>query len=118
MSMVRRSGAIAPEFKKMFGGDGEVELRKILVSVDELQGKGRLFNHNVLQPGCELGWHVHKGDCETYYILSGEGEYNDNGEMMRVYPGDTTFVGDGEGHSIRAVGDAPLEFIALILYTD
>ena len=117
MSMVRRSGAVAPEFKKMFGGDGEVEMRRLLVSVEEMQGKGRLFNHVVLQPGCELGWHVHKGDCETYYILKGEGEYNDNGSVLTVHPGDVTFVGDGEGHSIRNNGTEPLEMIALILYT-
>ncbi len=115
--MIRRSNEKAVEFKKLFGGEGEAEMHKILVGAEEMLGKGRLFNHMFLKPGAEVGWHVHKGDCETYYILKGKGEYSDNGTMIEVFPGDMTFVGDGEGHSIKAVGDETLEFIALILYT-
>ena len=117
MSIVRRKSEVPVESKQMFGGAGEVEMHKILLSVEEMHGKGRLFNHVVLRPGCELGWHIHQGDCETYYILSGRGEYSDNGRLIELGPGDMSFVGDGEGHSIRALGDEPLEFIALILST-
>ena len=98
MSIVRRKPEVPVDFKQMFGGAGEAEMHKILV-------------------GAEVGWHVHSGDCETYYILKGKGEYSNNGELIEVFPGDMTFVGDGEGHSIKAVGDETLEFIALILYT-
>ena len=117
MSIVRRKPEVPVDFKQMFGGAGEAEMHKILVGAEEMMGKGRLFNHMFLKPGAEVGWHVHKGDCETYYILKGKGEYSDNGKMIEVFPGDMTFVGDGEGHSIKAVGDETLEFIALILYT-
>ena len=81
-----------------------------------MSGKGRLFNHIVLHPGCGFGWHVHDGDSETYYILRGEGEYNDNGTILTVGVGDVTFVASGEGHSLRNTGEGDLEFIALILY--
>lgn len=116
MSIVRRNGQVATEYKEFFGGPGECEIHKILLSVDEMYGKGRLFNHMVLKPGVTLGWHVHKGESETYYILRGKGEYNDNGNIISVTSGDTTFVGDGEGHAITNVGKEDLEFIALILY--
>ena len=117
MSMIRRKDELLVEFRQMFGGEGEAENRKILRGSGEMAGKGRLFNHVVLQPGCEIAWHVHSGDCETYYILSGRGAYSDNGSMTELGPGDTSFVDDGEGHSIRCIGEEPLELIALILYT-
>ena len=116
MSIIRRREEVPVANMKMFGGAGEVEHHKILMGADEMYGKGRLFNHAVLNPGCEIGWHVHHGDSETYYILRGRGEYSDNGTLTEVGPGDVTNVGDGEGHSLKAIGDEPLEIIALILY--
>ena len=116
MSFIRSNGETPPLYKEMFGGPGETEMRRILLGADEMYGKGRLFNHVVLHPGCALGWHVHDDDSETYYILRGEGEYSDNGTLTTVGAGDVTFVGPGEGHSIRNTGDGDLEFIALILY--
>lgn len=57
----------------------------------------------------------HKGDSETYYILSGTGRYNDNGSIVDVHPGDVYFCEDGESHSIEATNE-PIEMVALILY--
>ena len=116
MSVIRRKDEVPVEMKKMFGGAGEVEHHRLLLGAEEMYGKGRLFNHVVIRPGCELGWHVHHGDGETYYILKGRGGYSDNGTLIEVGPGDVMYVGDGEGHSMKAVGDEPLEMIALILY--
>lgn len=65
---------------------------------------------------CEVGWHIHKGDGEVYYILKGEGEYNDNGTLVTVRPGDVAFVDDGEGHSLINRRNETLEAIALVLY--
>ena len=102
--------------KKMFDGAGMARMRLILESNAEMYDKGRVFNHLYLDPGCEVGWHIHHGDGETYYILKGHGEYNDNGTLVTVGPGDVTFVDDGEGHSLKNTGKEALEAIALILF--
>lgn len=117
MSIVRKNDERTTVSKQVFGGEGEVKMCQILNTVDELCGKGRLFNHVYLEPGVSLGWHVHKGDSETYYILKGHGEYSDNGNIIEVFPGDVTTVFDGEGHCIKNIGDETLEMIALIVYT-
>ena len=52
----------------------------------------------------------------NYYILSGEGEFNDNGAVTTVKAGDVTWTPDGEGHSLKATSDK-LEFIALVIYS-
>jgi len=53
---------------------------------------------------------------ESFFVINGEAEYNDNGETVIIYPGDTTHTPSGEGHSVKSVGNEPLELIALILF--
>ena len=116
MSVVRRNGEEEVLRKKMFGGEGEAEMHQILNGAEEMYGKGRVFNRVVLAPGAEIGWHVHHGDGECYYVLKGECEYCDNGNWITMREGDMSFVGDGEGHAARNASDGELEMIALILY--
>ncbi len=114
--MIRRSKEKTIEVKKLFNGAGEAVMHRILNGADEMYGKGRVFSHLHLKPGCEVGWHVHQGDGETYYILRGRGLYNDNGTEVEVGPGDVTFVDSGEGHALLNNGEEELEAIALILF--
>ena len=67
--MLRRSAEKTLDVKKMFGGACEAKMYRILDGADEMYGKGRIFNHVVLEQGCEIGWNVQQGDGETYYIL-------------------------------------------------
>ena len=99
-----------------FNGVGEITVRSLLNGPEEMSHKGRVFAHTTVYPGSQIGYHVHTGDSETYYILSGTGEYSDNGTIVTVGPGDVTYCAPGEGHSICCIGDEPVEMIALILY--
>ena len=114
--MIRRNEERRVDVKKMFDGDGQVILSHILNGAEEMYGKGRVFSVATLKPGCEIGWHIHHGDGETYYILRGRGLYNDNGTEVEVGPGDVTFVDAEEGHALKNTGEEVLEAIALILY--
>lgn len=75
----------------------------------------RTFARATLEPGAAVGYHVHTGESESYYILSGTGRYNDNGISMPVQAGDVTFTPNGQGHGLENTGEEPLEFIALIV---
>ena len=115
--MIRRKDERTVDIKEtMFGGAGQARLVRIRENDEELYHKGRVFSHLVLEKGCEVGYHVHKGDGEVYYILKGQGRYNDNGTEVTLYPGDVAFVDDGQGHSLINLNDEPLEAIALVLY--
>ncbi len=114
--MIRRSQNCIHETKKMFNGEGEAKFHRILNGAEEMYGKGRVFSHLTLETGCEVGWHIHHGDGETYFILKGRGLYNDNGVEVELGPGDVAFVDDGEGHALKCVSEEPLEAIALVLY--
>ncbi len=90
-----------------FGGEGSIYVRNLLNGPQELYDKGRVFGHTTLQPGCSIGFHIHKGESETYYILNGQADYNDNGITVPIQAGDVTFCADGEGHGIANTGDMP-----------
>mgnify|MGYP002241242317 CR=1 FL=1 len=65
--------------------------------------------------GCELGYHEHHGETETYYVLSGSATYIDNDKEYEIKAGDVTFCKDGDGHGIKNHGTEPIIFIALVL---
>ena len=99
-----------------FHGKGEILVRSLLNGPEEMYEAGRVFGHTTVFPGAAIGYHVHEHESETYYILSGTARFNDNGTVRTVTAGDVTFTGAGQGHGIEAVGNEPVEMIALILY--
>ena len=99
----------------MCGGDGEVKIKHIL-GEKQLNGKCGLYAEVTIEPGSSLGFHAHHGESETYYIISGKGEYDDDGVKRTVSAGDMTFTPDGHGHGLKCLGDEPVVFMALIIF--
>lgn len=98
----------------MCEGNGHVIIKEILEG-PQLNGKCGLYAEVILEPGCSLGYHEHEGESETYYIISGQGEYNDNGIYRPVQVGDITFTPSGKGHGLANTGNTDLVFMALII---
>lgn len=96
-------------------GEGYV-ISTPLLQPETMFNRARIFGRFVLEPNCEIGWHMHIGEGEAYYILSGSGEYSDNGTMITLNAGDVAFCPDGEGHSIKNISDEPMEMIAMVIY--
>lgn len=95
------------------GGAGHILVESIIN--DEEKGPNcRMYSQVTLKPGCEIGVHEHKGESETYYILQGNGLYEDNGEEYPVTAGDAMFCKNGT-HGIKNTGNCDLVFMALIL---
>lgn len=116
-SMIRKSSECQIEYREhMRDGDGTVQLTNFITGPEELNGKGRLFSRITLNPGCSIGYHVHEGDAELFYILRGTAEYSDNGTVKQVTAGDVTICPDGEGHGIANRTDEVVELIAVIVY--
>ena len=93
----------------------EKMLKTNLADFEGWNPKARLFSMVQVKPGEEVDYHMHVGESETFFILSGKGIYNDNGTTVEVTPGMVTFTPSGEGHSIRNTGEENLVFIALIV---
>ncbi|CCQ95210.1 Cupin domain-containing protein [[Clostridium] ultunense Esp] len=114
--MIRKSGEYKVEkVERLKNGKGYVTIVNYF-EMEDFLGKGRLFGKTIIEPGNSIGYHVHVGDQEAYFILKGKALYNDNGKEIVLEPGDLAICRDGESHSIEAIGEENLEYIMLILY--
>lgn len=114
--MVKRKGSYETlHNENMRGGEGIVSIENLLTQ-SELYEKGRLFAKITVNPGCSIGKHVHQGEMECFYIVSGAAEFSDNGEAVELNAGDTALTISGQEHSVRNTGSVPLEMIALIVF--
>ncbi|MFN7117075.1 MAG: cupin domain-containing protein [Saprospiraceae bacterium] len=71
------------------------------------------FRKRVLKPGSAIGYHLQKED-EIYYILSGTGIMQMNGETFPVQAGDAVLTRPGSSHGLVQSGTEDL--VILIVY--
>jgi quercetin dioxygenase-like cupin family protein len=69
-----------------------------------------VFRKRILHPGSSIGYHAQEAD-EIYYILSGTGELNMNGETIRVSAGDAILTRPGNSHGIRPAGNEDMTIL-------
>lgn len=100
---------------KLNSAGKEKMLKTNLADFDAWDPRIRLYSLIQVKPGEEVEYHMHVGESETFFILSGKGVYSDNGNKVDVVPGMVTFTPSGQGHSIKNTGEEMLVFIALIL---
>jgi len=113
--MIKKANEMVSEIKnQMRGGNGSIELIHAFKQ-NELKGKARLVARITINPGCSIGMHEHAAEEEIYYILSGKGIVNDNGNVREVEAGDAVLTGNGASHSIENRGEIPLQLMAVIL---
>lgn len=101
---------------EMFNGKGDFTQYHIITQ-DEMNGVGRLFADCSLDVGGVVGSHTHHGDSEVCYFISGKGRVTDDTEVIEVGPGDVNYCPDGHLHKIENIGEEPLRYLAIILYT-
>ena len=69
-------------------GVGAVKIEKILD--EELADKCGLYARVTIPAGSVLGYHEHHGNGESYFVLSGEAVYDDNGAKRTIRPAAST----------------------------
>lgn len=112
--MYKKIGQLKTEAKLNNAGK-EKMFKTNLADFDASDPRIRLFSLIRLKPGEEVEYHMHVGESETFFILSGQGIYNDNGNKVDIVPGMVTLTPSGQGHAIKNTGDEMLVFIALIV---
>lgn len=68
------------------------------------------FTKRILQPGAAIGYHLQKEE-EIYYIVSGNGIMQMNGELFPVTAGDAILTYAGSSHGLKQTGTADLVVI-------
>jgi len=111
---VKKESQLRTEHPSLRGGEGIARFRQLLTP-EQFCGHGRIFSVISLEPGHSIGWHVHTGESETFYVLRGQATLNDNGETVTLLPGDCSYTASGEGHAIKNEGSELLEVLALVI---
>lgn len=95
---------LGPEVKipgKVFGGAA-------------LKATGGDFSFQVFQPGQETGFiHTHKTHEELYFFLSGQGEFQVDGQVFPVAEGSVVRVSPDGRRSVRNNGSQPLVMLCV-----
>ncbi|NKJ02206.1 cupin domain-containing protein [Novosphingobium sp. SG707] len=68
------------------------------------------FRRRTLDVGAAIGLHIIAHD-EVYYVLSGEGAVESDGQKAALKPGMTAYLYDGANVGIRQTGKEPLALI-------
>ena len=111
--VIQRKEMKIEERERMRDGEGSTNLIYLLDAGTERNA--RMFAEVTLNPGCSIGYHPHDSETEYYFILSGTGTVNDDGNEVQVKQGDSVITGNGASHSIKNTGSVPLVFHAVIV---
>jgi len=114
--MLKRNADFVVEEEHAEKGLGNFIMRHPLTG-KELPPHVRLICEVIINPGEVCASHVHTGDSEIYYILSGKAAYEGAEGKSVLEAGDVTCCYDGESHAIKCLGDEPLRFLAFIPFT-
>lgn len=101
-------------FENRAGGKGWIHIEDLLTQ-EELNEEVKMYARVRIEPHASIGFHPHQGDGESYFIVSGTGLYNDDGNLRNVKAGDVTWTDHGHSHGIENIGDDDLIMIALII---
>lgn len=111
--IIRKNDMTKDVRSQMKGGEGDVEVTH-LVHFDNMPNHTRLVGKISLPVGASIGYHIHEGEAEVFYFMSGKGIVDDNGTELEVTAGDVMLT-DHCGHSVRNTGDEPLVLFAVIV---
>ena len=77
---------------------------------EKAEGFKQVFRKRVLHPGSAIGYHLQKED-EVYYVLSGTGVMQMNGNEFPVKAGDAILTRPGSSHGLKQTGKDDLALI-------
>lgn len=101
-------------YENRAGGKGTMHIERLLTP-EEMGPYVKMYAKVTIDVDSSLGYHLHDGDSESYYILQGKAMYNDNGVKRTLSVGDLTNTLSGFSHGIANIAQEPLVFMALII---
>lgn len=84
------------------------------------QGTGGHFSliEQVIPPGFESPWHLHRSEDEAFYVIEGQMAVIVEGSQQLLQPGDFAFGPRGIPHGFRIVGDQPARVLLMTTGSD
>jgi mannose-6-phosphate isomerase-like protein (cupin superfamily) len=109
---MRLDKALLRPMEGYHGGEGTARYRRAL-DPTVFETNWSYVDHLLLPPGASEGSHRHPGIEEVYFVLSGDGQAQVNGETAVIHKGDAVPVLLNEAHSFKNNSTQDLEFMIL-----
>ena len=106
---VRESEALSGELPV----PGGRSMFRILLDEETVGARQFALLINEFDPGLTSTAHKHDAEEHAFYVISGAGVIDIEGEKIPLEPGDAVFVPPGKMHQITSTGDAPLKYMVL-----
>src|SRR5947207_1209452 len=91
-------------------GEGQILFREVFKKED-FESNLQHLHETIVYPHSTIGYHLHKGNEEIYYILQGEGTMIVDGEEKRVFAGDAIITHSGSHHGLVNDTDKELKIL-------
>lgn len=99
------------ELEGSHGGKGAYYVRTLLEK--EFSSSLKHVRDLTLRGYSSIGEHLHLGDEELYYVISGEGTMIVDGEEQPVGPGDVVLTKSGSRHALQNNGESDLRILVV-----
>lgn len=111
--MIRKKAEVPGfSFEKCHDGVGALLCRSMLQKGESDQSI-LFFHHDYIPAGVSIGQHLHEGNEEIYYLISGSCTLVYDGEEMPMEPGDFSIVRDGHTHGLINTGLTEAQLIVV-----
>ncbi|MBD0379522.1 quercetin 2,3-dioxygenase [Paenibacillus sedimenti] len=88
-------------------------LSTLKVNAEHTGGQFSLVE-DVMAPGYETPYHIHRKEDETFYLIEGEAEFVLDGRLYRAKAGSFAFLPKNIPHGFRIVGDKPARLLVMV----
>ena len=105
----------AVRIQGVHGGHGEL-LWKCFVRLHMTHAPIAGFEYVEVPVGTAIGRHKHSRTEEIYFLLSGRGLMDQDGELTEVGPGDLILTRRDVTHAMDVVGDEPVTLLVIEAY--
>lgn len=96
--------------KKCHDGAGEILFREVFKKKD-FESNLQHLHETIVYPHSTIGYHLHSGNEEIYYILEGEGIMTVDDEEKKVSKGDAIITHSGSKHGLVNNTDNDLKIL-------
>jgi quercetin dioxygenase-like cupin family protein len=88
--------------------------QRILLTGEDTAGSYSLIE-NYNPSGASIPLHLHRNEDETFYVVSGEVDFQINGEIVRATAGTTVYMPRNAPHSFTVVGSEPAKMLIMLI---
>lgn len=88
--------------------------QRILLTGQNTAGSYSLIE-NYNSPGVSIPLHLHRNEDETFYIVSGEVDFQINDEIVRATAGTTVYLPRNTPHSFTIVGSESAKMLMMLI---